>query len=92
VIVRILGEGQYQLDDAGAARLTPLDADLTAAVERNDERSFTAALDGAVKLVRSVGAPVPADSLAASDVILPALDASLEDVRRLLAEDGITLG
>ena len=92
MIVRILGEGQYDLDEAQAARLAPLDAELTATVDRGDEQAFKRALDAAVTLVRSAGSAVAADSLAASDVILPSLDASLAEVRKLLAGDGIALG
>jgi hypothetical protein len=92
VIVRILGAGQYKLDEAQAARLTPLDAELTATVDRGDEQAFKQALDAAVTLVREAGSAVAADSLATSDVILPSPDASLTEVRKLLAEDGIALG
>lgn len=92
MIVRILGAGQYELDEALAGRLTPLDAELTATVDRGDEQAFKQALDAAVTLVRSAGSAVAADSLATSDVILPSPDASLTEVRKLLAEDGIALG
>ncbi len=42
--------------------------------------------------VRAVGTPVPADSLEPSDVILPYSDASMDDVRGLLSEDGLIPG
>jgi hypothetical protein len=90
--VRILGEGQYQLEEAEAAQLAPLDLELDAAVDRDDAAAFRTALDGAVGLVRSAGTPLPPDELAASDLILPSQDASIDDVRKLLAEDGIHLG
>jgi len=92
MIVRILGEGQYELDAAQAAQLAPLDAELTATVDRGDETGFKQALAAAVSKVRSVGSPVPSESLAASEVILPSLGASLDEVRKLLAEEGISLG
>jgi len=92
VIVRILGEGQYQLDEVEAAQLAPLDLELDSAVDRGDEAAFRTALDSAVRLVRSAGAPLPPDELAASDLILPSLDASVDDVRKLIADDGIHLG
>jgi hypothetical protein len=92
MIVRILGEGQYELDEAEAGRLATLDAELTATVDRGDEAAFRQALTVAVAAVRSAGSAVPHDSLKASEVILPAPDASLDEVRKLLAEDGITLG
>jgi hypothetical protein len=92
VIVRILGEGQYQLDEAEAAQLAPLDLELDGAVDRDDEAAFRTALGTAVRLVRSAGTPLPPGELAASDLILPSLDASIDEVRKLLAEDGISLG
>jgi hypothetical protein len=92
MIVRILGEGQFSLDDEAAERLGPLDAELGAAVDRDDDEAFHQALDGAVGLVRTSGTPVPPESLEPSDLILPHDDASLDEVRRLLAEDGIILG
>jgi hypothetical protein len=92
MIVRILGEGQFELDKAQADRLGTLDATLTAAVDRGDEAEFRTALAAAVNAVSSAGTPVPHDSLAASEVILPSPDASLDEVRQLLAQDGITLG
>jgi hypothetical protein len=92
VIARILGEGQYELDEAAAARLAPLDAQLTVTLEGDDEPAFKRALDASVAVVRAAGSPVAADSLAASDIILPSPDAGLADVRKLLAEDGIALG
>jgi hypothetical protein len=92
MIVRILGEGQFELDATQADRLASLDAELTATVDRGDEAAFKSALTAAVTAVRSAGSAVPDDSLAASEVILPSPDASLDEVRKLLAEDGITLG
>ena len=90
MIVRILGEGQYHLDDSAQDKLGPLDAELGAAVDRGDNTAFQAALDGALALVRA-GAPVPAETIEPSDLILPREGASLDEVRKLLAEDGIIL-
>ena len=89
MIVRILGEGQYQLSDAAAAKLTELDKQLDAAVEKGDEPAFTAALDSTVRLVRESGSPVPADSFETADFILPFSDATLDEVRKLLADGKI---
>lgn len=90
MIVRILGEGQYRLDDSAQDKLGPLDAELGTAVEQGDDPKFQAALDGALALVRT-GVPVPAETIEPSDLILPREGASLEEVRKLLAEDGIIL-
>ena len=92
MIVRILGEGQFSVDDAATAELNRLDAELTAAVEHNDEAAFAAALAGMLGQVRTQGSPLPADSLEPSDLILPDKDSSMDDVRRLLTDEGLIPG
>ena len=89
MIVRILGEGQFRLDDDSAAKLTVLDKDLDAAVHAGDEAVFKLALSAAVKLVREVGLPVPDDEFVTADYILPFSDASIEEVRKLLIDGTI---
>jgi hypothetical protein len=89
MIVRILGEGQYQVGDDDAAKLTEMDRELDAAVEKDDELAFHAALDATVRLVRESGTPVPADSFETAEFILPFSDATLDEVRKLLADGKI---
>ena len=89
MIVRILGEGQFQVADDLAARLTALDAELDAAVEKTDDAAFHAALRAAIQLVRESGTTVPDDTFATADFILPFSDATLGEVRKLLADGTI---
>jgi hypothetical protein len=42
--------------------------------------------------VRSLGAPLPDDSLEPSELILPNPDATLEEVRAMLRDDGLIPG
>jgi len=86
VIVRILGEGQFRVDDEVAAKLTALDKDLDAAVHDDQAAAFTASLHAAVSLVRTAGAPLADDEIATADYILPFSDATLDEVRKLLAD------
>ena len=92
MIVRISGEGQFSVDDAATADLNRLDSELEAAVDRNDEAAFTAALHGLLDEVRAQGSPLPADTLEASDLILPPEDASMDEVREMLTEEGLIPG
>jgi hypothetical protein len=89
VIVRILGEGQFRVGDDVAAKLTALDKDLDAAVRDDQPDTFAAALHAAVSLVRTSGAPLAADEIATADYILPFSDATLDEVRKLLADGTI---
>jgi hypothetical protein len=86
MIVRIMGEGQWTLADEHADVLNSLDAGLESAVEAGDQQAFDAALADLLGNVRALGSPLPDDSLAASDAVLPAADSALDDVRTLLAE------
>ena len=89
MIVRILGEGQFRLDDDASAKLTVLDKDVDAAVHAGDEAVFRMALGAAVTLVREAGQPVPDDEFVTADYILPFSDATIDEVRKLLTDGTI---
>jgi hypothetical protein len=89
VIVRILGEGQFRVDDDTAAKLAVLDKDLDAAVHADDEAVFKLALGAAAQLVRAAGEPVGADEFVTAAYILPFSDATVAEVRKLLADGTI---
>ena len=91
MIVRILGEGQFRVNDDVAAKLTALDTDLDAAVNSENEKAFKAALEAAERLVREWGTPVPDEEFVTADYILPVSDATVAEVRKLLA-DGVIPG
>jgi len=91
MIIRILGEGQFEIDEATAAELQALDADVEAAVERNDQAGLAAALGAMLARARQ-GTPLPPDSLEPSDVIIPYEDATIDEVRKLLTDEGLIPG
>jgi len=92
MIVRILGEGQRSVDDGALEGLNALDNDLTAAVEAEDADAFTRSLAALLDKVREVGTPLPDEEIVPSDLVLPASDASLDEVRELLGDDGLIPG
>jgi hypothetical protein len=92
VIVRILGEGQFRVDDSATAGLNQLDSDLESAVERGDEAAFSDALTRLLAQVRAEGSPLPPDILESSDLILPHEDSSMDEVRKLLTDEGLIPG
>jgi hypothetical protein len=88
VIVRVMGEGQWRLDDALAGRLAELDAATERAVEQDDQEGLAAALHALAELVRS-GEKLPGDHLEASDEIVPPTDLTLEEARRIINDDNL---
>lgn len=92
MIVRIMGEGQWELPDTHLAELDRLDDDVEAAVEREDEAGFATALTALLDSVRAAGQKLPDDLLHDSDLILPPADSSIEDVRHMLEDEGLIPG
>ena len=92
MIVRILGEGQRTVDDGALEGLNALDNDLVAAVEAGDADAFSRSLSALLGKVREVGTPLPDEEIVPSDLVLPASDASLDEVRELLGNDGLIPG
>jgi hypothetical protein len=92
MIVRILGEGQYDVSDEAVNRLNELDSAVETAVEAGDTATFSNALAALLDGVRTVGVPHDAEALDESDLILPPADASIDDVRALLSDDGLIPG
>ena len=92
MIIRILGEGQFDVPDPGLDELNALDEALISAIDLGDEDAFMLALEGLLDGVRRLGARLPDDYLGPSQFVLPAADSSLEEVRSLLGEEGLLPG
>ena len=92
MIVRIMGEGQVEVADAEIDRLNALDTQLQVAVEAGDEELYRQALGALIARVREVGTPVPDDKLVPSDIVIPTVEISLEDVRELVGDEGLIPG
>jgi hypothetical protein len=86
MIVRILSEGQWEVDDAKLDELNALDTEVEAAVEAGDSDRFAAGLGALLDAVRAAGQKLPDDTLHDSDLILPPSDATIDEVRQLLSE------
>jgi hypothetical protein len=92
MIVRILGEGQYDVSDEALTQLNTLDSAVEAAIETSDDAAFATALAALLDGVRTVGVAHAADALDESDLILPPSDATIDEVRELLSDDGLIPG
>jgi hypothetical protein len=94
MIVRILNEGQWQVEDHLLDELNALDGSVEQAVKAGDQDQLTAALGDLLSKVRSEGSPLPDAELHDSDLILPAADSTVADVQSMLSdsEEGLIPG
>ncbi len=88
MIVRVMGEGQYRVDDALAERLNELDDRAMEALDRQDEAELDGYLDEMAQLVRTEGSRLADDDLSASDAVVPPSDLTLAETAKLLSEEG----
>jgi hypothetical protein len=89
VIVRLMGEGQWRIDDAAAARLHELDEATERAVADGDATALRASLEALGAEVRSSGERLDDAHLAASDLVVPPADLTLEEAHKILHGDGL---
>jgi hypothetical protein len=89
MIVRLMGEGQYRIDDELLSQLNELDNQAQAAMDAQDEPALDDKLDQMWQLVRDRGELLPDDELSASDLIIPPSDLTLEETRKLFSEEGL---
>ncbi|WP_238009410.1 hypothetical protein KZZ52_26325 [Dactylosporangium sp. AC04546] len=92
MIIRILGEGQYDVPESALTDLNTLDAAVQTAVDTGDTTAFRARLGDLLAAVRARGTHVPDDVLTASNLVLPASDSELADVAALLGDEGLIPG
>jgi hypothetical protein len=89
VIVRVMGEGQYRLDDELLARLNTIDNRAAEALEREDEEEFRHELEELARTIRERGQRLDDSELVPSDLMMPPTDLSLEEARELFSGEGL---
>lgn len=89
MIVRIMGEGQFRLDDSEAERLNQLDNEAVAAADAGDEGHWRQLFDEMLEVVRTDGEALQPDELIGSDVIIPPADITLDEARAEFTGEGL---
>ncbi|HKO74192.1 MAG TPA: hypothetical protein VJU01_02675 [Gaiellaceae bacterium] len=89
MIVRIMGEGQYRLEEDAVGRLNELDDRAQEALDRDDEGELDRYLDEMAGLVRRDGERLSDDDLSASDAIVPPSDMSLAETKMFFSDEGL---
>ena len=83
MIVRILGEGQFNLPGAAIDDLNDIDNRLVEAVETEDEESFRSPAARNDLAGQEKGSSLPLDELVESDLILPETDLTLAEAEHI---------
>lgn len=86
MIVRIQGEGQYELAGKDLQRLDKMDDAMLEAMEAEDEIAFRETLAAVLTHIRGNGRRLADTELRQSDLIIPPGDINLAQARALLAD------
>lgn len=88
MIIRIMGEGQFDIADVDQNLLQKYDNQVEDAVEVGNEEAAKNALLALHDYVVGHGKPVSDDYLGSSDVVVPFVDATLQEITELLTGEG----
>jgi chromosome condensin MukBEF complex kleisin-like MukF subunit len=89
VIVRLMGEGQWRVEDSLAATLHDLDTATEAAVEADDQDALRGSLVALFDAVKATGEKLDDEELVASDLVVPPDDLTLDEAHELLHGEGL---
>lgn len=89
MIVRLMGEGQYEIDKKHVDEINKIDNDLVKIVNQGDEKTFKVEFKKLTDTVRKYGKPLSNDILKPSEVIIPPSDISIEDAKKIFKGEGL---
>jgi PspAA-like protein len=89
VIVRVMGEGQFEVDDEVAKGLNELDEQAEEALQAGDRERLSELLERMAEAVRTNGARVPDEDLTPSEAIVPPPDLTFEEAHELFEGEGL---
>jgi hypothetical protein len=89
VIVRLMGEGQFEVDEEVAKGLNDLDEQAEKALEAGDQEQLAELLGRMAEAVRTNGTRLADEDLSPSEGIIPPEDLTLDEARELFEGDGL---
>jgi len=90
-IVRIMGHGQFIVDNRTLKRLNDVDSTIVRLVstERSDDAEFKRKLTELNNMVVENGKPLDPYEIIKSDIILPSADLSIDEAKKLFQGKGV---
>jgi hypothetical protein len=89
MIIRLMTEAQYRVDDGLATRLNELDDEAEQALEAGDAERLHRLLEQMAQMVRDAGEKLEDADLSPSELVIPPPDLSLDEAKELFADGGL---
>ena len=92
MIIRIMGEGQYNVKSSQFDKLNKIDNKIVEYVQKGDEKKYKKGLADLIGMIHREGIKLDNEDLIESDVIVPPEDMTLEEARQVFRGTGIFKG
>ncbi len=92
MIVRLMGEGQYELDKKHFDELNRIDNNIVKLVTKGDDKAFKSEFKKLADYVHKNGKKIPDNVLKPSDIIIPPADLTVDEAREIFKGDGLIPG
>ena len=89
MIIRLMGYGQYQLEEKYLDNLNRIDNQLVTIVQNNDQENFQKTYPKLIQYVQKHATPLPDDEIHESQIIIPPDDLTLEEAKKIFTGEGI---
>ncbi len=89
MIVRLMGEEQYEFDEKHLDAINKIDNDIVKIVNGRDEVAFRAQFKKLIDYVRKNGKKIPYEIIKPSDIIIPPADITLEEANKIFRGEGL---
>ncbi|HEY9246558.1 MAG TPA: hypothetical protein VIO11_06915 [Candidatus Methanoperedens sp.] len=89
MIVRLMGEGQFELEKKYLDEVNSIDNDIVKLVNKGDEKAFRTEFRKMTDCVRRNGKKIAIEVLKPSDVIIPPADLTFEEARKIFKGEGL---
>jgi len=89
MIVRIMGQGQYRLDNSLVDRINAIDNNIVYHVARGDQIEFRKDLIRLISAVKEKGKPVDDAEIVESAIIVPPEDLTFEEAQKIFSGHGL---
>jgi hypothetical protein len=89
-IVRLMGHGQFRVNNRTAKMINKKDHELVKIIQTHeqDEKDYARRVAEVVGLVKKAGIPLDHKEIVQSDIIVPGTDISIDDAKNLFRGQG----
>lgn len=87
-IVRVIGHGQFRVDNRTAKKINKIDSELIKIIEMREqgEKKYSRRVAEVLGLIKKDGLPLEHKEIIQSDIIVPGADISIEEAKNLFTD------